>query len=101
MGREWRRYMRRGAGVMTVGGAGVAAYALYNVFQLRTIAERSYRARAQVKAEDSNSDASQRLEKFPPRASQIQKLREEEFDVLVVGGGATGTGVALEAQTRG
>ena len=100
MRREWRRYLRRGVATMAVGGVGVAAYSMYNILQLRNIAERSYRAHAQVKAADSSAPGP-RLEKFPPRSAQIKRLSEEEFDVLVVGGGATGTGVALEAQTRG
>eukprot|EP00439_Symbiodinium_sp_Y106_P077655 s2731_g16.t1 len=38
----------------------------------------------------------------PTRADQIKRLASgEEFDILVVGGGATGAGVALEAQLRG
>ncbi|KAL8587698.1 glycerol-3-phosphate dehydrogenase [Nucella lapillus] len=37
-----------------------------------------------------------------PTRQQIQKaLQEEEYDVLVIGGGATGAGVALDAVTRG
>jgi glycerol-3-phosphate dehydrogenase len=31
----------------------------------------------------------------------LKGLREEHFDVLVIGGGATGAGVALDSQTRG
>ena len=31
----------------------------------------------------------------------VRRLRDEEFDVLVVGGGITGCGVALDAVTRG
>lgn len=44
----------------------------------------------------------------PPREELLQKLRrsgnrgsQEEFDLLVIGGGATGAGVALDAVTRG
>eukprot|EP00438_Fugacium_kawagutii_P013187 Skav230183 [mRNA] locus=scaffold196:169519:170923:- [translate_table: standard] len=38
----------------------------------------------------------------PTRAQQLKRLASgEEFDVLVVGGGCTGAGVALEAQLRG
>src|ERR1700710_754586 len=36
-----------------------------------------------------------------PRADAIDALVGEEFDVLVVGGGVTGAGVALDAATRG
>ena len=35
------------------------------------------------------------------RASNIARLRTEQFDVLVVGGGITGLGVALDAASRG
>jgi glycerol-3-phosphate dehydrogenase len=38
----------------------------------------------------------------PTRAENLRRMQSgEEFDVLVVGGGATGAGVALEAQLRG
>ena len=38
----------------------------------------------------------------PSRREQVASLRSgEELDVLVVGGGAVGSGVALDAQTRG
>jgi glycerol-3-phosphate dehydrogenase len=35
------------------------------------------------------------------RSESLQRLGEEHFDVLVVGGGITGTGVALDAASRG
>src|SRR6516165_4882209 len=35
------------------------------------------------------------------RAASIRRLGEESFDVLVVGGGITGAGVALDAVSRG
>jgi glycerol-3-phosphate dehydrogenase len=35
------------------------------------------------------------------RAQAVSALRENEFDVVVVGGGITGAGVALDAATRG
>ena len=35
------------------------------------------------------------------RSGALQRLRDEDFDVLVVGGGITGVGVALDAATRG
>src|SRR3954468_11147543 len=35
------------------------------------------------------------------RASGVRRLSDEAFDVLVVGGGITGAGVALDAATRG
>lgn len=42
---------------------------------------------------------------LPSRSDQIQRLSRSSpaapFDVLVIGGGATGTGIALDATTRG
>ena len=35
------------------------------------------------------------------RAAQLRRLAEESFDLLVIGGGATGCGCALDAATRG
>jgi len=35
------------------------------------------------------------------RQSDIGRLREEEFDILVIGGGVVGTGIALDAAARG
>lgn len=37
----------------------------------------------------------------PSRASQLAQLSSDEFDVVVVGGGCTGAGMALDAATRG
>lgn len=38
---------------------------------------------------------------LPPRSEQIKSLQSEDFDVLIIGGGATGSGCALDAVTRG
>jgi glycerol-3-phosphate dehydrogenase len=35
------------------------------------------------------------------RELNLERLRTEQFDVLVVGGGITGVGVALDAASRG
>ncbi|MGH9088552.1 MAG: FAD-dependent oxidoreductase [Acidimicrobiales bacterium] len=35
------------------------------------------------------------------RATSLRRLADEEFDVLVIGGGITGAGVALDAASRG
>ena len=37
----------------------------------------------------------------PTRAAQLARLQAEEFDLVVVGGGCVGAGVAWEASTRG
>jgi len=42
------------------------------------------------------------LNPLPSRDVQLQTLQStKEFDVLVIGGGATGCGVALDSVTRG
>lgn len=38
---------------------------------------------------------------LPPRNTQIQSLKSENFDVLIIGGGATGAGCAIDSVTRG
>src|SRR5262249_35714182 len=35
------------------------------------------------------------------RSSNLSRLAEQQFDVLVIGGGVTGAGVALDAVSRG
>jgi hypothetical protein len=37
----------------------------------------------------------------PSREASLARLQSEVFDVLVIGGGATGSGVALDAALRG
>lgn len=40
--------------------------------------------------------------KLPPRSEQVKTLQSgEEYDVIIIGGGATGAGVALDSITRG
>ncbi|KAJ8929234.1 hypothetical protein NQ314_018113 [Rhamnusium bicolor] len=38
---------------------------------------------------------------LPSRADQIKSLQSEQYDILIIGGGATGAGCALDAATRG
>lgn len=40
-------------------------------------------------------------ERLPTRQQQLDSLDQEAFDVLIIGGGATGAGCVLDAQTRG
>jgi len=40
-------------------------------------------------------------DKDAPQTTGTEELGENEYDLLVIGGGATGTGVALDAATRG
>ena len=36
-----------------------------------------------------------------PRAQALAALERDDYDVLVIGGGITGAGVALDAASRG
>lgn len=38
---------------------------------------------------------------LPSRNEQLKALQTEAFDVLIIGGGATGTGCALDSVSRG
>ncbi len=35
------------------------------------------------------------------RAADLERMRSEDFDIVVIGAGSTGTGAALDAATRG
>lgn len=50
-----------------------------------------------------NPNISQSIQKLPSREELLKKLTDKStiFDVLIIGGGATGTGCALDAQSRG
>ena len=41
------------------------------------------------------------IQAIPSRETNVQNLQQKIFDILVVGGGATGAGVALDATLRG
>ncbi len=42
------------------------------------------------------------MDDFPTREAQIDRMsKEPEYDIVVIGGGATGCGVAVDAASRG
>lgn len=78
--------------IIVSGGALVAAYG---------VGQYTERRKAVVVAA-SAKDASRPHGPLLPRATHLKNLKETpEFDVLVIGGGATGCGVALDAISRG
>lgn len=84
---KWKRRLLIATGVAGAGGATVFGFS-YSSEKKRQEVEKKIRS-VEEKA-------------VPTRAQQLKRLASgEEFDVLVVGGGATGAGVALEAQLRG
>uniref|UniRef100_A0A1Y1K9L9 Glycerol-3-phosphate dehydrogenase n=1 Tax=Photinus pyralis TaxID=7054 RepID=A0A1Y1K9L9_PHOPY len=52
-----------------------------------------------VKAQESVPQKVKRT--LPTRDDQIRSLQTDSFDIVIVGGGATGAGCALDAVTRG
>jgi glycerol-3-phosphate dehydrogenase len=66
---------------------------------------------AQVTSSSSSIDENNRVDvpdparfpRIPPRAEQLATLKKQgnKFDVLIIGGGASGAGCALDAASRG
>ncbi|VDI49682.1 Hypothetical predicted protein [Mytilus galloprovincialis] len=56
---------------------------------------------AVVSAATMDADKKYAWSPLPTREDMLKSLETEEYDVLVIGGGATGTGVALDATSRG
>ncbi|NXD26145.1 GPDM protein, partial [Spelaeornis formosus] len=83
-------------GTALIGGGAIATvFGLSQFSQYRN----KHGALAQVQAAE---DAPVRKDHLPSREQQILALQSSgEFDVLVIGGGATGCGCALDAATRG
>lgn len=98
-GRVLRRLMLPGA-VVTTGAV------LFYTYRPRTIPGFSSAA---VPPPTYGPDGSFTMPRFPhvkSRPEQLEDLRRsgteaEEYDMLIIGGGATGAGVALDAATRG
>ena len=59
------------------------------------------RTDSHVELQSYNINQRKKLLPLISRDDQLKNLRTEEFDVLVIGGGATGAGCALDAATRG
>ncbi|KAG8125042.1 hypothetical protein E2320_020302, partial [Naja naja] len=83
-------------GTILIGGGAVAT-----VFALSQLSQ--YRKKGHLATvEASECKFVPILNSLPTRENHFQALREtSEFDVLIIGGGATGSGCALDAVTRG
>uniref|UniRef100_A0A183BHE4 Glycerol-3-phosphate dehydrogenase n=1 Tax=Globodera pallida TaxID=36090 RepID=A0A183BHE4_GLOPA len=98
----FRRRTLIGLGVGTVVGAGIYYLDTSNEKRFRRGMDVYFLPHAQAATLDAKSMLNKRPSgPLPTRADLLKGLRGEEFDVLVIGGGATGAGVALDAQTRG
>ncbi|KAM7209561.1 FAD dependent oxidoreductase domain containing protein [Naviculisporaceae sp. PSN 640] len=102
------RFTRARRLIAPLATAGVAGGVLYTMYRPRNIP--GYEA-AVVPPPIFGADGTFKLPRFPrikSRLEQIAELRksnsgkeEDVYDVLVIGAGATGAGVALDAATRG
>uniref|UniRef100_A0A1A7Z232 Glycerol-3-phosphate dehydrogenase, mitochondrial n=1 Tax=Iconisemion striatum TaxID=60296 RepID=A0A1A7Z232_9TELE len=89
----FRKALRRTA--IVGGGAVAAAFGLSQLMEYRRTQARLAHVAAEAELKVPYAD------ELPSRQAQLAALRDtEEFDVLVVGGGATGAGCALDAVTR-
>uniref|UniRef100_A0A2P2I7R9 Glycerol-3-phosphate dehydrogenase n=1 Tax=Hirondellea gigas TaxID=1518452 RepID=A0A2P2I7R9_9CRUS len=91
----WRKFTRlamAGAGA-TVMGIGGAAFYMYQDDQ--------YTKRQFARVTAAEDWKARPTRPLPTRKQQLESLQQDEFDVLVVGGGATGSGCALDAVSRG
>ncbi|XP_033127941.1 glycerol-3-phosphate dehydrogenase, mitochondrial-like [Anneissia japonica] len=93
----YRNIKRIALGSLLVGGGAATAtyFVLHNSNQEKRRQRLTYVIAAELR--DANSQST-----LPTREQQVQALQNtHEYDVLVIGGGATGCGVALDAATRG
>jgi len=95
MSSKWRKVLKLGAAAGVAGGAGVAVLYMSSVVTNERKKEQTLKNLA---ASGLNKRPSQPL---PTRAEQLSSLASEQFDVLIIGGGATGSGCALDAASRG
>jgi len=87
MASKLKKAAKIGAAVAAFGGTSTALYLTGNKQKPSVAASQSLSSRPSAP--------------LPTRAEQLASLKTGEFDVLVIGGGATGTGCALDAASRG
>ncbi|XP_074647677.1 glycerol-3-phosphate dehydrogenase, mitochondrial-like [Tubulanus polymorphus] len=93
-GLGWRRVSLIGLGL--TGGVSAVLY-VYPQYQERCRMKNKLR---KVYAASVEQDST-RNSPLPTRQQHLNELENQQYDVLVIGGGATGTGVALDAVSRG
>ncbi|CAG9854731.1 unnamed protein product [Phyllotreta striolata] len=82
--------------ITAAGLAGVVGAATTTYFLLRNNERPNWPV--SVKAQNPPVNLKKEL---PSRSEQIKSLKSDQFDIIVIGGGATGAGCALDAATRG
>jgi len=95
MSSKWRKAFKLGAAATVVGGGGVGVLYMSSVVSAE-------RKKEQTLSNLASSGLNKRpTQPLPTRAEQLNSLATDQFDVLVIGGGATGSGCALDAASRG
>lgn len=78
--------------ILGLGALGATAASTLAIYQTRFVS----------RIHEASNCQMERLKDLPSREAIKQSLKtEKQFDVLVIGGGSAGAGVALDAQTRG
>uniref|UniRef100_A0A914X3R6 Glycerol-3-phosphate dehydrogenase n=1 Tax=Plectus sambesii TaxID=2011161 RepID=A0A914X3R6_9BILA len=98
------RWMRRQAVRAVIAGAGITAAAYWYTDQTHEgrFKQASGKEYLRIAHSDTLAQLNQRpTTALPTRQELLKALREQHYDVLIIGGGATGAGVALDSQTRG
>ena len=92
MAAKWKRFAKIG---VAAGAAGLGAGAALYVGALVQHDQRKEARQSLLASQGLNKRPSEAL---PTRSDQLRSLSSDVFDVLVIGGGATGAGCALDAQ---
>ncbi|EGT42172.1 hypothetical protein CAEBREN_07787 [Caenorhabditis brenneri] len=96
---SWVRFTKGGVAVIATSAAAILALDMTNERRFQRQVKEHFRTVHADRLAELNKRAPSAL---PTRKDILTNLRKgEEFDVLIIGGGATGAGVALDAQTRG
>ncbi|CAB4059279.1 glpA [Lepeophtheirus salmonis] len=84
------------------GAAGVVTLAGGTFICAQILAEDRYAKKSLNHILKVNQSKNRRpKQKLPTRNENIASLKNKEYDVLIIGGGATGSGCALDSITRG
>eukprot|EP00729_Bicosta_minor_P022111 gene22111-34008_t len=97
----FRRLRPWASRILGFGSLGAGAAAVVYVFDSRVIEELPTEAGYPVKQVVHGKTVVHPSWTPLSREANLKALAEEEYDVLVIGGGATGSGVALDCATRG
>lgn len=94
---RWKKAVKIAAltGAVAVGAGG------FVLTKKMFVDRHAIRTDAHVELQSQHINQRKKLLPLLTRQEHLKQLQETEYDVLVIGGGATGTGCALDAATRG